>query len=116
VKTQPCLSSAVLLLILAVPFVAKAQTPGPSNPGPTPGQTADTDEMHKWKEKLAKKENKDRQADIQRDTEKLFKLATELKEYVGKTDEHILSLDVIKKADEIEKLAHDVKEKMKTSY
>ncbi len=68
------------------------------------------------KKDAAKKANKQRQADLQRDTEKLLKLATELKEYVGKTDENILSLDVVKKAEEIEKLAHSVKEKMKSSY
>ena len=60
--------------------------------------------------------NKQRQTQLEKDTERLLKLATELKEYVGKTDEHTLSLDVIKKAEEIEKLAKSVKEKMKGSY
>jgi hypothetical protein len=32
---------------------------------------------------------------------------------VDKTNEHTLSVDVIKKAEEIEKLAHTVREKMK---
>jgi hypothetical protein len=32
---------------------------------------------------------------------------------VDKSNEHTLSLDVVKKADEIEKLAKSVKEKMK---
>ena len=54
-----------------------------------------------------------RQKDIQKDTDKLLELATELKQYVDKTNEDILSMDVIKKADEIEKLAHSVREKMK---
>jgi len=43
----------------------------------------------------------------------LLKLSVELKEQVDKSDENVLSLDVIKKAEEIEKLAHSVKEKMK---
>jgi hypothetical protein len=43
----------------------------------------------------------------------LLELATELKQYVDKTNEDILSMDVIKKADEIEKLARSVREKMK---
>ena len=116
-KIQPWLSCAVLFFVLIVPSVAKAQIPGPSNPGPEPSTTPlENEEMRKFKKEAAKKANKERQAEIQRDTEKLLKLSTELKEYVGKTDEHILSLDVIKKAEEIEKLAHDVKEKMKTSY
>lgn len=61
----------------------------------------------------AKRLNKDRQAAIKRDTDKLLALATELKDYVDKSNEHVLSLDVVRKAEEIEKLAHHVKEKMK---
>ena len=57
--------------------------------------------------------NKQRQTSLQKDTERLLQLATELKDYVDKTNEHTLSLDVIKKADEIEKLARSVKGKMK---
>ena len=64
---------------------------------------------------MAKKANQERQADLKRDTEKLLKLATELKEYVDKTNEGMLSVDVVKKAEEIEKLAHSVKDKMKGS-
>jgi len=43
----------------------------------------------------------------------LLKLATDLKIEVDKTNKDELSLAVIRKADVIEKLAHDVKEKMK---
>ena len=64
---------------------------------------------------MAKKANQARQADLKRDTEKLLKLSTELKEYVDKTNENMLSVDVVKKAEEIEKLAHSVKDKMKGS-
>jgi len=62
---------------------------------------------------MAKKANQMRQADLKRDTEKLFKLATELKEHVEESNENMLSVNVVKKAEEIEKLAHSVKEKMK---
>ena len=62
---------------------------------------------------MEKKANQQRQAELKRDTERLLKLSTELKDYVDKTNENILSLDVVKKADEIEKLAHSVKMKMR---
>ena len=62
---------------------------------------------------MAKKANQDRHAVLKSDTDKLLKLAVELKDYVDKTNEDVLSLDVVKKADEIEKLAHSVKDKMK---
>jgi hypothetical protein len=62
---------------------------------------------------MEKRANEQRQAELKRDTEKLLKLSTELKEYVDKSNEHILSLDVMKKAEEIEKLAHSVKTRMR---
>jgi len=69
--------------------------------------------MVQQKQELEKKRNLARQQDIKKDTDKLLELATELKQYVDKTNQDILSMDVIKKADEIEKLAHSVREKMK---
>jgi hypothetical protein len=62
---------------------------------------------------MAKKANQERQAALKNDTEKLVKLAGELKDYVDKSNENTLSLNVLKKAEEIEKLARSVKEKMK---
>jgi len=62
---------------------------------------------------LEKKAAKERVAALKSDTDKLLKLSVELKAYVDKSDENVLSLDVIKKAEEIEKLAKSVKEKMK---
>lgn len=55
----------------------------------------------------------DRQKRIVDDTAKLLRLATELKDDVDKSSKDTMSLDVIKKADEIEKLAHNVKNRMK---
>ena len=60
--------------------------------------------------------NKDRAVRIKRDTDKLLQLSTELKQYVDKTNENVMSLDVIKKADEIEKLAKNIKDRMKQDY
>jgi len=58
----------------------------------------------------------ERQAQLKRDTEKLLALTAELKEHVDKAGSNVLSLDVIKKADEIQKLAKSVEEKMKNPY
>ena len=62
---------------------------------------------------MAKKANTERQVAIKNDAEKLLKLAVELKACVDKSNENLLSMDVVKKAEEIEKLAHSVKDKMK---
>src|SRR5205823_11001976 len=67
----------------------------------------------KLEKEMAKKANQERHADLKRDTDKLLTLATELKEYVDKSNENVLSLNVLKKAEQIEKLAHSVKDKMK---
>ena len=57
--------------------------------------------------------NTDRQKRLVADTDKLLELATDLKQQVDKTTKDTMSVDVIKKAEEIEKLAHSVKERMK---
>jgi spore coat polysaccharide biosynthesis protein SpsF (cytidylyltransferase family) len=54
-----------------------------------------------------------RQAQLRIDTAKLVELTAELKQQVDKTDVNILSLDVVKKAKEIQKLAKSVQDKMK---
>ena len=64
-------------------------------------------------DRMIRAANKKRQQDIRDDTDKLFQLATELKAAVDKSNENLLSLDVVRKADEVEKLARKVKEKMK---
>ncbi|HXY07612.1 MAG TPA: hypothetical protein VEI52_07150 [Terriglobales bacterium] len=84
--------------------------PLPSAPNQT---TPDDPNRERAEKEMAKRANQEREAQLKRDTERLYKLATELKDYVDKTNENTLSLNVIKKADEIEKLAHSVKEKMK---
>ena len=57
-----------------------------------------------------------RHSQLQQDTEKLVELAAELKQHVDKTNANILSMDVIKKAEEIQKLAKSVQDKMKNAY
>jgi hypothetical protein len=71
-------------------------TPGPQNGGLNPDAL-----------------DAERKKQIAEDSAKLLKLATELKAEVDKTTKDTLSMGVIRKADEIEKLAHSVKEKMK---
>lgn len=96
----PCLLSAQ----------SQHQTPGDINSPPM----TDADEARaRITHDMEKKAAKERVTALKNDTDKLLKLSVELKSYVDKSDENVLSLDVIKKADEIEKLAKSVKEKMK---
>jgi nitric oxide reductase activation protein len=93
------------------------QLPGQNTiPGP-PGRRSippDGDSLPpRMAEQQAQARNNERQKKLIEDTNKLLELATELKAQVDKTNKDTLSVDVIKKADEIEKLAHSVKERMK---
>ena len=89
------------------PVPPRLDTPQTEEPGPAVPSQIQKD--------MEKRANQQRQAELKRDTERLLKLSTELKDYVDKSNENILSLDVIKKADEIEKLAHSVKTRMRGS-
>ncbi len=55
----------------------------------------------------------ERRKRLMSDTARLLALTNELKAEVDNTSRDELSLDVIRKAAEIEKLAHDVRERMK---
>jgi spore coat polysaccharide biosynthesis protein SpsF (cytidylyltransferase family) len=124
VRFKPFALTLLLLLITAVLSVPSfsqnssqvpIQIPGPnSNPGLTPDNRED-EARSKMERGMAKKANRERQVQLQRDTENLLKLANELKQYVDKSNENTLSLDVVKKAEEIEKLARSVREKMKAN-
>ena len=54
----------------------------------------------------------ERQKQLAADKAKLLKLATELKQEMDKTNLDTLSLSIIRKANQIEKLAHSVKQEM----
>jgi hypothetical protein len=106
---------AVGLLIVAIMFPVAALA-GPLQGRQIPGieqKPPEDEERARVERGMAKKASQERQADLKRDTDKLLKLATELKQYVDKSNENVLSLDVLKKAEAIEKLARSVKEKMK---
>ncbi|MGH9494159.1 MAG: hypothetical protein ACRD3B_04110 [Candidatus Sulfotelmatobacter sp.] len=60
--------------------------------------------------------NQQRQVEIRRDTEKMAELTQDLKDYLQKSEPGVMSVDAIKKAEQIEKLAHSVKSKMKQSF
>jgi len=88
----------------------------PAGPPPAIPPSADDDDKAKIERDMRKRANTERQQQIQRDTDRLLQLATELKQAVDKSNENTLSLDVIKKAEEVERLAHSVKEKMRGNY
>jgi hypothetical protein len=107
-----CLFSCVDGAQGSPPELAAAAT-GQLDPQMGQRRNQDSRDEAQMERDMAKQRNKDRQQKLKNDTDRLLKLATELKEYVDKSNEHVLSLDVLKKTDEIEKLAKSVRDRMK---
>ena len=124
------LRGTALTILLIVVSVVSAQTrtpiqpagaapakpvPAPQSSDPQFGQRRNQEDpielrMERDRQKALQKE---RFESLKKDTDKLLKLATELKESVDKATKDTLSLEVIRKTEEVEKLAKQVREKMK---
>ncbi|MDE3187698.1 MAG: hypothetical protein KGM96_09275 [Acidobacteriota bacterium] len=104
---------------------AAQQSPQPPSPNPDKpylrpeaNRLPDVNDQMEMREQQMKQQsyeaaNAARQKQLADDSAKLLALAVALKAEVDKTNKDTLSLSVIRKADAIEKLAHNVKEKMK---
>ena len=104
------LPAALTLSVLAYPVPGQEPFPPPRQRPARPGED-DSSLPEKASNKAVLEEN---QKDIKKNVEKLFDLATQLKEQVEKTDSTTtLSLALVKKAEEIEKLARQIKERAK---
>ena len=88
---------------------------GQSQTGSLPSAVPPDLETGRHLEDQAKLRNLDRQKQLVQDTQRLLALATELKTEVDKSNKDMMSIDVIRKAETIEKLARSVKDKMKGS-
>jgi len=107
----------VLLALLGAASLASAQQihlPPAVSQGPGMGNVPVTSGNETQKEQT-RAANVQRQPEIKRDTEKMYQLTAELKDYLEKADQGVMSMDALKKAEQIEKLAHGVKSKMKQS-
>jgi hypothetical protein len=75
-----------------------------------------SDQHQQLQQELIARAVADRQSQLRIDTEKLVALTAELKQHVDKAGANILAMDVIKKAQEIQKLAKSVQDKMRNAY
>lgn len=112
--------SVVALLMLYASPIGPQQPPNPNRPIHPPILTDPPDanaqmmmRMNKEKKNDYEAANAERRKQLVEDSTRLLALATQLKTEVDKTDKDTLSVGVIKKAAEIEKLAHDVRIKMR---
>jgi len=126
-KKQVLWAAALATVMLGATRLQAHQTqqpiPGPTTQIPTsqiPGGSAPSGFPHEPDPLLAhQQEVRTRMAEDERhkrmvsDADKLLELATELKTDVDKSTRNETSVSALKKADEIERLAHDVKERLK---
>ena len=123
VKAISAVSALLLLLFLALPpwrLPSLAEVPGaqlapaaPQSHLPPLASPEDEKNSLEAQHRQERAANRERQEELKRDSDRLLQLAKELKAEVDKSSEDILSVNVIRKADEIEKLARSVKAKMK---
>ncbi len=114
--------SLALVMFAALAGIAQVQKPGQQNhsqmphsqdaPG-FPDRNDNIGMPDKITDQQTKIRNDDRQKRLVADSNKLLELATQLHNDVAKTDKNILSVDVVHRAEEIERLARSVKERMK---
>jgi hypothetical protein len=117
VKHQRAVWILSICMLLAMQVGAQSTHPQPPTPSIMPSDPAieasSDDAQRRVAKEMEKKANLERQAALRKDTERLLQLAEELKASVDKSNASVLSLEVMKKAEQIEKLAHSVKDKMK---
>lgn len=110
-------------LVFAAAFTCAAQDGQPAAPAGTgiPAQTQAASstagqaasEAKQTKQHQVQAADSQRKKQISDDSTQLLAMALALKAEVDKTNKDVLSLNVIRKADEIERLAHSVKERIK---
>ena len=117
----------LLLLLLCAPLFGQSSTPSIQNPtlGVHPTSSAQQDPQfdprrndqprldETTEKQMARERQRERWRDIKKRSEKLLEVATELKQYVDKSGENVLSVEVLKKAEEMEKLSRDLQKRMK---
>jgi len=119
-EARVCIFVAAMAVSMGLAMVGQQQMPPrlPRRPLPDANRLPDANEQMEMREKQTEKRNfeaanAERRKQIAEDSAKLLKLATDLKAEADMNTKGTLSLNVIRRADAIEKLAHNVKEKMK---
>jgi len=107
----------VLTAVFALPIYAQSSPANPTsaeqNPQASPTPESHSTDSPKTDVSVPATPEEMRQAQIEADTKKLYQLSAELRSEVAKTYKQSLSVTVLKKAQELEKLAKSLKAQMK---
>jgi hypothetical protein len=112
------LSGMATMLAGAPALLAGGQRQGAPQQFPRTPDASDGADSDMPLPKLAdpKEQLKEGQKSLRRDVDRLVQLAKDLKEETDKTKEtDVLSLSLVKKAEDIEKLAHQIKERIRAA-
>ncbi len=118
---------AILLVSLAAEIGGTQSYPGPPRPtgkgpfGRHPISQADDEERQSDQVGLPKPVNtaqleRERYLELKKETTELARMAAELKLAVAESNEHTLSLELAKKADQVEKLSKRIRDRIKHGY
>jgi hypothetical protein len=104
---------ALLLLVLGISGGRMVQAQRGRMPLPSSPAHQDEPDPNDPRRKLQKRMIRESFQEMQKESEQLVQLSTELRDLLRQSSEDELSLDVLKKAETIEKLAERVKNRMK---
>ncbi|HEV2397552.1 MAG TPA: hypothetical protein VGS27_11465 [Candidatus Sulfotelmatobacter sp.] len=108
--------ACAFLAIFGTASVQQVRLPPSITQGPTPTDRVPVTSGDDVQKQQVQAANAQRLIEIRRDTDRMLELTQELKQYLAKTDQGVMSVDALKKAEQIEKLAKSVKSKMKQSF
>lgn len=106
-------ATAAVLLLSCIPHESAGAQTKPSTSDATQKTSAPSPKNEDVKPPAAATPLTPEQARLQAQIEKLYQLAQDLKAAVAKSNKDTLSVDVIKKADAVEKAAKSLKDQMK---
>ena len=107
VGRSPSLITLILVLSLSImgSLLAQNRHPREAQEEGSPGDSFERDQ----KAKMDKERRDEAFQKLKEDSEKLYQAAGELKEMIEKSNQHTFSLQIVKKAEEIEKILKEVK-------
>ena len=116
-ETRRAFLSGLVLAGMTAGITAEALTAQNPPPKPSPSQLP-TKEEPDWKGMSlpdpTKKALEDNDKNVKKKVERLYQLASELKDEMNKTDSSkVMSLELMRRAEEIERLARDIKNRLK---
>ena len=113
IKRSPAFATAVLIVSFSIMGSLLGYNKRPQDPQE---EGASDSFEHDQKAKMDKERRDEAFQKLKDDSEKLYEVAGELKEMIDKSNQHTLSLQILKKIEEVEKLLKDVKRRAKDQF